>query len=92
MRSMWPGINGTAGGSNMVVSNKRKRAIQASRFMLQMLQSPLYPKETDQVNENVNKNTPDLNDFDCGEEGLAICIAAEVLYNTYHIISIIAFH
>ncbi|KAL8193981.1 hypothetical protein R6Q57_026223 [Mikania cordata] len=74
MRSMWPGINGTAGGSNVVVSNMRKRAIQASRFMLQMLQAPLYPKETDQVD-----NLPDQNGSDCGEEGLAICIAAEIL-------------
>ncbi|GJS37664.1 condensin complex subunit 3 [Tanacetum coccineum] len=79
MRSMWPGINGTAGGSNVIVSNMRKRAIQASRFMLQMLQAPLYPKETEQVDENVNKNLPDQNDVDCGEEGLAICIAAEIL-------------
>ncbi|KAF5769329.1 putative armadillo-like helical, nuclear condensin complex subunit 3 domain-containing protein [Helianthus annuus] len=75
MRSMWPGINGTTGGSNVVVSNMRKRAIQASRFMLQMLQAPLYPKEVDQ-NEN---NLPDQNDSGYGEEGLAICIAAEIL-------------
>ncbi|KAJ0853990.1 putative armadillo-like helical, nuclear condensin complex subunit 3 domain-containing protein [Helianthus annuus] len=75
MRSMWPGINGTTGGSNVVVSNMRKRAIQASRFMLQMLQAPLYPKEVDQ-NEN---NLPDQNDSGYGEEGLAICIVAEIL-------------
>ncbi|KAI3798641.1 hypothetical protein L1987_33919 [Smallanthus sonchifolius] len=78
MRSMWPGINGTAGGSNVVVSNMRKRAIQASRFMLQMLQAPFYPKEIDQVDQNEN-NLSDQNDPDHGEEGLAICIAAEIL-------------
>nr|XP_043633385.1 condensin complex subunit 3 [Erigeron canadensis] len=76
MRSMWPGINGTAGGSSVMVSNMRKRAIQASRFMLQMLQAPLYPKEIDQVDGNVIDSP---NDFLSGEEGLAICIAAEVL-------------
>ncbi|XP_076886128.1 uncharacterized protein LOC143535879 [Bidens hawaiensis] len=75
MRSMWPGINGTPGGSTVVISNMRKRAIQASRFMLQMLQAPLYPKEVDQ-NEN---KLPDQNDSDYGEEELAIRIAAEIL-------------
>ncbi|KAD7478499.1 hypothetical protein E3N88_01635 [Mikania micrantha] len=87
MRSMWPGINGTAGGSNVVVSNMRKRAIQASRFMLQMLQAPLYPKETDQVDNNL----PDQNGSDCVEEGLAIYIefpeeekcCREILYFSY---------
>ncbi|XP_076908995.1 uncharacterized protein LOC143566095 [Bidens hawaiensis] len=74
MRSMWPGINGTPVGSTVVISNMRKRAIQASRFMLQMLQAPLYPKEVDQ-NEN---KLPDQNDSDYGEE-LAIRIAAEIL-------------
>lgn len=74
MRSMWPGINGVTGGAPVVVSRMRKRAIQASRFMLQMLQAPLYPKETD---KNVNESTEE--DFDYLEEGLAICIAAEVL-------------
>ncbi|KAK9062182.1 hypothetical protein SSX86_019368 [Deinandra increscens subsp. villosa] len=78
MRSMWPGINGTTGGSNVVISNMRKRATQASRFMLQMLQAPLYPKETEQVDQNEN-NPPGQNDSDYGEEGLAICIAAEIL-------------
>ncbi|XP_076923663.1 uncharacterized protein LOC143585867 [Bidens hawaiensis] len=75
MRSMWPGINGTPGGSTVVISNMRKRAIQASRFMLQMLQAPLYPKEVDQ-NEN---KLADQNDSDYGEEELAIHIAAEIL-------------
>jgi len=31
--SMWPGIYGNAGGSAAVVSNMRKRAVQASRFI-----------------------------------------------------------
>ncbi|KVI08613.1 hypothetical protein Ccrd_013012 [Cynara cardunculus var. scolymus] len=87
MRSMWPGIDGSTGGSNVTLSNRRKHAIQASRFMLQMLQAPLYPKEIDQPDENVNKNSPEQlhdptnssNNFDFGEEGLAICIASEVL-------------
>ncbi|XP_023735555.1 uncharacterized protein LOC111883455 [Lactuca sativa] len=73
MRSMWPGINGVSGGAPAVVSRMRKRAIQASRFMLQMLQAPLYPKEID---KKVNEST---DDFDFGEEGLAIHITAEVL-------------
>lgn len=72
MRSMWPGINGVSGGAPAVVSRMRKRAIQASRFMLQMLQAPLYPKEID---KKVNEST---DDFDFGEEGLAIHITAEV--------------
>ncbi|XP_071735403.1 uncharacterized protein [Rutidosis leptorrhynchoides] len=75
MRSMWPGINGTS-SSPVVISNLRKRAILASRFMLQMFQAPLYPKETDQADEN---DTNSSNDFEYGEEALAICIAAEVL-------------
>ena len=29
-----------------MVSNMRKLAVQASRFMLQMMQAPLYAKET----------------------------------------------
>ncbi|GJT76567.1 hypothetical protein Tco_1043292 [Tanacetum coccineum] len=42
-----------------------------------MLQASLYPKETEQVDGNVNKNLPDQYDIDFGEEGLAICFAAE---------------
>ncbi|KAL4577943.1 hypothetical protein LXL04_014058 [Taraxacum kok-saghyz] len=78
MKSMWPGINGVPGGASVVVSRMRKRAIQASRFMLQMLQSPLYPNEIDK-NKNVSESTDCSDEFDFGEEGLAICIAAEVL-------------
>uniref|UniRef100_A0A803QFV0 Uncharacterized protein n=1 Tax=Cannabis sativa TaxID=3483 RepID=A0A803QFV0_CANSA len=43
----------------------RKRAVQASRFMLQMMQAPLYEDSVE----------PPL---ECGEEGLAIRIAIEV--------------
>ncbi|XP_068662680.1 uncharacterized protein [Aristolochia californica] len=83
MRSMWPGIFDNPGGAPGVVSAQRKIATQASRFMLQMIQSPLYavePKEdqrTDRSTESLNSSLPSL-DFDSGEEGLAIRIAAEV--------------
>ncbi|KAL2504459.1 ARM repeat superfamily protein [Abeliophyllum distichum] len=82
MRSLWPGINGNATGSTIMVSNMRKRAVQASRFMLQMMQVPLYAKETARSDENdveslVNQADPSL-DFESGEEGLAIRIAVEV--------------
>ncbi|KAL6959605.1 hypothetical protein U1Q18_039759 [Sarracenia purpurea var. burkii] len=86
MRSLWPGINGNAGGSPLMISNMRKRAVQASRFMLQMMQAPLYAKETETVGENDGKDLPEnLDDlvhpsceFENGEEGLAIRIATEV--------------
>ncbi|KAB1211329.1 Condensin complex subunit 3 [Morella rubra] len=84
MRSMWPGINGSAGCSTLIVSNMRKRAVQASRFMLQMMQAPLYEKETAKDNEEGNKELPEVLNgslgppLECGEEGLAICIAVEV--------------
>ncbi|WJZ91043.1 hypothetical protein VitviT2T_010152 [Vitis vinifera] len=85
MRSMWPGINTSAGGSPFLVSNMRKLAVQASRFMMQMMQAPLYAKETKKQNENQNNELPEVLDgfsepsldFECGEEGLAIRIAAE---------------
>ncbi|GLU10649.1 hypothetical protein SLE2022_274350 [Rubroshorea leprosula] len=85
MRLMWPGINGNAGGSSVVVSNMRKRAVQASKFMLQMMQAPLYGKETTKEEENDNGGSPENLDrtpqpsVECGEEGLAIRIATEVL-------------
>ncbi|KAJ9697278.1 hypothetical protein PVL29_009184 [Vitis rotundifolia] len=87
MRSMWPGINTSAGGSPFMVSNMCKLAVQASRFMLQMMQAPLYEKETKKQNENQNNELPEVLDgfsepsldFECGEEGLAIRIAAEVV-------------
>lgn len=85
MRSMWPGINGSAGCSTLIVSNMRKRAVQASRFMLQMMQAPLYEKETAKDNEEGNKELPEVLNgslgppLECGEEGLAIRIAVEVI-------------
>ncbi|BFG23931.1 hypothetical protein CerSpe_102050 [Prunus speciosa] len=79
MRSMWPGINGNAGGSSYVVSNMRKRAVQVSRFMLQIMQAPLYKNETEDGNDT--GEVPEVIEelpLECGEEGLAIRIATEV--------------
>ncbi|KAH6796928.1 ARM repeat superfamily protein [Perilla frutescens var. hirtella] len=82
MRSLWPGINGNAAGSSVMVSNMRKRAVQASRFMLQMMQFPLLAKETTRSGDNKNETpgveTDPLLDFESGEEGLALQIAVEV--------------
>ncbi|KAK9091471.1 hypothetical protein Sjap_024648 [Stephania japonica] len=84
LRSMWPGIYGNAGGAPMLVSNLRKRAVQASRFMLQMIQAPLYSKDTKtHDSDKTPEGSPEicgqtLPEFDCGEEGLAILIAVEV--------------
>ena len=84
MRSMWPGIYGNSGGSSFLVSQMRKRAVQASRFMLQMMQVPLFTKETQPENENSSTELPEVIDscaevpFEFGEEGLAIRIAIEV--------------
>lgn len=87
MRALWPGINGNAGGSSVVVSNLRKRAVQASRFMLQMIQAPTYAKETKTTEDDGGENLPETvdglfhpsTDFEHGEEGLAIRIVAEVI-------------
>lgn len=82
MRSMWPGIDGNIGGAPVTVSTMRKCAMQASQFMLQMMQAPLYPRETRA--ENGSNELPETADsivqssFESGEEGLAIRIAAEV--------------
>lgn len=84
LRSMWPSFNGNAGVSSLVVFNKRKRAVQASKFLLQMMQAPLYAKETEVEDENGIGNMPgtsnvaEQSSLECGEEGLAIRIAAEV--------------
>lgn len=83
MRSMWPGINGNMGGSPLMVSTMRKRAIQVARFMLQMMQAPLYAREngnggresTETIDSSVQTSPLD---FESGEEGLAIRIATEV--------------
>ncbi|KAK6127457.1 hypothetical protein DH2020_038806 [Rehmannia glutinosa] len=82
IRSLWPGVNGNVVGSTVMVSNMRKRAVQASRFMLQMMQVPLFVKETTKPDDNRSEN-PDVDtdpspDFESGEEGLAIRIALEV--------------
>ncbi|KAL1566764.1 condensin complex subunit 3 [Salvia divinorum] len=82
MRSLWPGINGNAVGSTMMISNMRKIAVQASRFMLQMIQAPLIAKESTSTEENKSENPsvetcPSL-DFESEEEGLAVRIAVEV--------------
>lgn len=87
MRSLWPGIYGNATGSTLMVSNMRKRATQASRFMVQMVQAPLYSEETAPANENDNENHIDSaepsSEYETGEEGLAICIAAEVFIHSF---------
>ncbi|KAF3331541.1 condensin complex subunit 3 [Carex littledalei] len=69
LRRMWPGMFGNNGGSSIVVSKLRKRAALAARFMLQMMQTPLFSKDNEEHSEDC---------FDCGEEGLAIRIAVEV--------------
>ncbi|PPD67548.1 hypothetical protein GOBAR_DD35573 [Gossypium barbadense] len=85
MRSMWPGIDDNPGGSSYMVSNMRKRAIQASRFMLQMMQTPLYARGTEAEDDNGCNGSPEIIDgpsqpsVECGEEGVAIRIATEVL-------------
>lgn len=65
MRAIWPGLYGNVGGSAHVVSKRRKYAVQAARFMVQMIQTPLF-------------STDLSNNFDITEEGLAIRIAVEV--------------
>ncbi|CAH2079627.1 unnamed protein product [Thlaspi arvense] len=69
MRSMWPGIDDNSKSSSYVVSTQRKRAVQASRFLLQMMQTPLYKPPEDSI------QTP----LDRTEEGLAIRIAIEMV-------------
>ncbi|CAA7055710.1 unnamed protein product [Microthlaspi erraticum] len=77
IRSLWPGIDGITKMSSYVVSNQRKRAVQASRFILQMMQTPLYKKETRGGPESAEDSiqTP----LDRTEEGLAIRIAIEMV-------------
>ncbi|KAG8373497.1 hypothetical protein BUALT_Bualt11G0030300 [Buddleja alternifolia] len=82
MRSLWPGINGNVAGSTAMVSNMRKRAVQASRFMLQMMQVPLFAKATKKAEDNESKNPEDETDpspdFESGEEGFALRISIEM--------------
>lgn len=72
-----------------MVSQMRKRAVQASRFMLQMMQVPLYIKETQPESENTSPELPQVIDSDaevpleCGEEGLALRIAIEVTIHNF---------
>jgi len=93
MRSLWPGINGNATGSSFMVSNMRKRATQASRFMVQMMQAPLYYEETAPANENDNENHNDSAEpssvYESGEEGLAIRIATEVFIHSFLVSALI---
>uniref|UniRef100_A0A7N0TSV2 Nuclear condensin complex subunit 3 C-terminal domain-containing protein n=1 Tax=Kalanchoe fedtschenkoi TaxID=63787 RepID=A0A7N0TSV2_KALFE len=82
MRAMWPGIKGNASGSPLYISNMRKRAVQASHFILEMMQAPLYHGETKIADENGNIGSPKHKEesvcsFACEEEGLAIRIATE---------------
>lgn len=85
MRSMWPGIDGNIGASPIVASNMRKRAVQASRFMLQMMLAPLYRRDNEAQDAN-GSNLPNVQDgaleppLEFGAEGLAIRIAVEVWF------------
>ncbi|XP_022141514.1 condensin complex subunit 3 isoform X2 [Momordica charantia] len=84
MRSMWPGMNGNVGGSAVEVTNMRKQVVQASRFMLQMMQAPLYANDTERKYEDGCMGDQEVFDsirkppLECSEEGLAIRIAIEV--------------
>ncbi|RLN12501.1 hypothetical protein C2845_PM09G07030 [Panicum miliaceum] len=82
MRAMWPGLYGNAGGSPRVISKRRKLAVQASRFMVQMVQTQLFSTEsTDQASkgpESASGSADVSSNFDISEEGLAIRIAVEV--------------
>ncbi|KAK1302859.1 hypothetical protein QJS10_CPB12g01370 [Acorus calamus] len=77
-------IYGNSGGSSILVSNMRKRAVQVSRYLLQMMQTPLYTKEPEEDTsthsspQSINESMQPSIDIVCGEEGLAIRIAAEV--------------
>lgn len=91
MRSMWPGIYGNAGGSAVVVSNMRKRAVQASRFMLQMMQAPLYAKPTENGGENCSTQPTETVDgslqpsFECSDEGLGFTWFLGYLFLVRHL-------
>ena len=86
IRSMWPGINGNVGGSAAEVGNMRKHAVQASRFMLQMMQAPLYANDTERKDEDGCMENLEAFDsiggppLECSEEGLSIRIAIEVIF------------
>ncbi|XP_027178343.1 condensin complex subunit 3 isoform X1 [Coffea eugenioides] len=79
-RSLWPGIMDSAKRSSAMVAMMRKRAVQAARFMVQMMQAPLYTKDNVPKDGDGSEDTKDVFlEFDSGEEGLAIRIAAEVM-------------
>uniref|UniRef100_A0A0E0LA37 Nuclear condensin complex subunit 3 C-terminal domain-containing protein n=1 Tax=Oryza punctata TaxID=4537 RepID=A0A0E0LA37_ORYPU len=82
MRAMWPSLYGNVGGSAHAVSKRRKHAAQAARFMVQMVQTPLFSTETtEQASSSPESQStkPDMSsNFDISEEGLAIRIAVEV--------------
>ncbi|XP_021306121.1 condensin complex subunit 3 isoform X2 [Sorghum bicolor] len=82
MKAMWPGLYGNAGGSPVAISKRRKLAVQASRFMVQMVQTQLFSTESmDQASkspESPSVSANVSNNFDISEEGLAIRIALEV--------------
>ncbi|XP_047315595.1 condensin complex subunit 3 [Impatiens glandulifera] len=85
IRSMWPGIDGNGGRSPTVISNMRKLAIQASRFMLQMMQVSLLSREGKIIDGNNDKDLPKTDDgtensydLESGEAVLALRIASEV--------------
>ncbi|XP_064939110.1 uncharacterized protein LOC135583761 isoform X3 [Musa acuminata AAA Group] len=80
MRSLWPGVYGKSGGPAITVSKLRKRAVLAAHFMLQMMQIPLFSnerKEDELSSGNLSSSVQTSDDFDSGEEGIAIRIAAE---------------
>lgn len=78
IRHLWPGMNESSKRSTAMVATMKKRAVQASRFMLQMLQAPLYGDKSGPTNE-MDSSTNISADFESGEEGLAIVIGAEVI-------------
>jgi condensin complex subunit 3 len=92
MRSVWPGVYGNAGGSSTImVSALRKNASQISRFMLQLLQTPLYNAEDESSGVETGQHSPNEEggqeifvskqtrpEVDAGLEELAIRIGVEV--------------
>ncbi|CAA6664787.1 unnamed protein product [Spirodela intermedia] len=62
------GVNGNAVGYQVLA---RKRAVNASRFMLQLMQTPKSP-------DSLSTSGKSTLDMESGEEGLAIRIGAEV--------------
>ncbi|CAA7401389.1 unnamed protein product [Spirodela intermedia] len=78
MRSMWPGVNGNAVGYQVLA---RKRAVNASRFMLQLMQTPVYQSKAEEAEkspDSLSTSGKSTLDMESGEEGLAIRIGAEV--------------